>query len=337
MEKRLHYIDIAKAILIILLLFSHSFIASRQMGHENETITWLWQYVLLFNAFFMQSFFFITGFCSNFNVDFKNFIWKNIKTLLIPSIILAFIGDYAKEIIFTGKITPGVLLAILGWWKTGGFWFIAALFLCKVLYYGINKLNLSSQWISIILLYLSGLFLDQIDIIPNYWFHRHALLMLPYLAFGQFIKNNQILLERWLKPLAIVGFFLLPFEWKLNQMGLFPLPAHDFTISVNFITFPLHIVNVFIGTSLILYVSRLIDRNRFLETFGRGTLFIYLTNNLVLRLSVLFIYGIVQSELSYSGSILVHLSVVAFSIAVYYLLVRIIYSSKKLSWVVGKW
>ena len=103
MGKRIHYLDIAKGLLIILLLFHHYGSARRRLDVSNDFYEQykLWQ--IVFTAFFMPTFFVISGYCSNFNKPFKAFFKTQFKQLLIPyitfEILTAFFWTIKLEII----------------------------------------------------------------------------------------------------------------------------------------------------------------------------------------------------------------------------------------------
>lgn len=86
MKERLHYIDVAKGILILLLLISHLGIALKWCGIDDANPNFLpWQYPQpIFTCFIMQGFFIISGYCSNFDVNIPVFVKKLFRQLIIP-------------------------------------------------------------------------------------------------------------------------------------------------------------------------------------------------------------------------------------------------------------
>lgn len=65
---RIPFIDIAKGIMIILLIFHHlPQVSKTLLGLENETLESLDGLKYIYCTFFMQAFFVITGYCSNFD------------------------------------------------------------------------------------------------------------------------------------------------------------------------------------------------------------------------------------------------------------------------------
>lgn len=86
MKERVHYLDVAKGILILLLLMSHFSIALKWIGVDAANPYFIpWYYPQpLFIVFFMQCFFIISGYCSNFDVDTATFFRKLLRQLIIP-------------------------------------------------------------------------------------------------------------------------------------------------------------------------------------------------------------------------------------------------------------
>ena len=91
----------------------------------------------------MQTFFLLSGYTSNFNMGFKLFFIKLCKGLLIPyfsfTILFKFIG-----ILFLGE---GIFEQIGDenmFFLLEGFWFLSALFLAKLILYGLVKVSRDS-------------------------------------------------------------------------------------------------------------------------------------------------------------------------------------------------
>ena len=62
-QKRITYFDIAKGLMILGLLVSHFSIVKTHLGMKND-FRYLDMFITTYSGFFMQCFFFITGFCS---------------------------------------------------------------------------------------------------------------------------------------------------------------------------------------------------------------------------------------------------------------------------------
>lgn len=334
-ENRIAYIDIAKGILICCLMYGHMLIFARERGIDDSAMVVMQKGIKLYAGFFMQSFFIITGFCSSFKRDFGDFFWRNVKTLLIPAIILVVFSDYIQEIVFDHHITTEPLANLEGWITFGAPWFILTMFFAKVAYWGLSRMEFKWQVAIIAVLYLLGIALNITDVIPNYLYHRHTLLMLPYLFLGQLCKKHYDKVCKWLPYIALFGVISILGQFVVSQfVDSYSIPVHDFNISINR-TFPVHIVNAVSGTAIVMWLSKVINKSKFFETLGKGTLLIYLWNGLVNRL--------VLSVVPYpnGGGILQQIvfhSIVYFVILVlFYLLVKLVYETKYLRWMVGKW
>lgn len=183
-KPRIEFIDIAKGILIMCLLFGHVRVYGHIEGMNDKFMDVMLYPIDIYRSFFMQAFFVITGFCSSFKIDFKTFLWKNVKTLLLPSILLFLFSEFYKLCIFEHTISALPFIKLALWITTEAPWFIMAMFLGKLLYWPIYRLQLKWQVIILSILYLVGLISHLYSPLPNYLWFQHALLLTPYLLVG---------------------------------------------------------------------------------------------------------------------------------------------------------
>ena len=336
-KSRIEYIDIAKGILIMCLLYGHAIIFAPMDGIKDSFMNKMSYPIAFYNAFFMQSFFIITGYCSSFRTDFKTFLWKNIKTLLLPSVLLFLFSEFYKLIIFKHSLSVEPLCKLVLWLTTGAPWFIMAMFLGKLLYWSIYRFPISWQIMAIFLLYIIGLITNQYTSIPNYLWYQHTLLLTPYLFVGNQLKTHNLLdNDKLLKYLAIFGFNIIVFQMILGHWLGYVIPSHDFTICIKLWNFPIHIINSITGTALVLWVSKNIVHSRFLNTLGMGTLLIYLWNGIVYRSIIRILYSFYDPD-SLIKCALFHVSALLLCFVTFYYIVIFIYNHKSLNWIVGKW
>ena len=266
------WIDVAKGILICLMLYGHIRVYGPMEGLNDEPMRIMGYASGLYGAFFMQAFFIVTGFCATFKTDFKTFLWKNIKTLIIPMLLLVLISEYYKLIVFAHQFNLNPVMNLSHWLVKGGPWFIWAMFWAKLIYWPISRLNLPARVTAVSVLYILGLLSNTLGVV-NYQWHQHALLMVPYLLVGEWCRNNIELVERWLKPVAIVGAISILLQNIVCRLGFFSLPEHDFAICLSFRNFPVHVINSIMGTAFVFWVSRNICiRKQFLV--GGGSAFL---------------------------------------------------------------
>lgn len=156
--------------------------------------------------------------------------------------------------------------------------------------------------------------------------------MLPYLCLGclakQYIENINYLIPK----IGFVGLVILLMEYITK----FPMPTHDYNIGVSIISFPFHIVNVILGTALILWLSKLISKNMILQLIGKGTLIIYLLNECVLK-AIIYIFCPICSNHSTLEFCMFYGTVYIFAVLFFIILINIIYGTRYLSWIVGKY
>lgn len=328
--KRIEYIDIAKALLILCLLYGHMFMVARLQGFEDATHTSLVKVTRIYATFFMQAFFLITGLCSSFNKKFGQYLWNNTKTILIPGVTLVIIDRYLYNSLPGNPFehTP----TAIEWLTTGGPWFIFALFEAKLIYWAINKLAAKWQLLIICPLAIICLALARYRFTENYLWYQHTFMMLPYLCFGNLAKKYMDKVDVILPKVAIAGGLLLLVEYFAN----IPMPHLDYDVSVSMFSFPVHVVNVFAGTFFILWVSKLIGKNTVLLSIGKGTLLIYLMNECVLK-AVLQMLSPVYDATSTVACISFYVATYVLVVAIFYILIRVVYGTKYLSWIVGKY
>lgn len=336
-KPRIEYIDIAKGLLIICLLFGHERVYGPMDGVDDKFMFIMAYPCVIYSAFFMQAFFIITGFCSSFKVDFKMFLWKNIKTLLLPSILLFMFSEYYKLCIFEHTLSTLPFSKLALWITTGAPWFIMAMFLGKLLYWPICRLQKKWQIVILAVLYLIGLLAHKYSSYPNYLWYQHTLLLTPYLLVGNQLKVNRLLEgDIFLKYAA--GFFVVSISVQvlLSKCGGYIIPSQDYSICVTLLNFPIHIVNSVSGTALTLWVSKRIAHSGFLSTLGKGTLLIYLWNGIVYRSIIRLLMPFYNAESFFACTIFHVVCLVAMYVAFYYI-VRIVYEHKSINWIVGKW
>ena len=211
------------------------------------------------------------------------------------------------------------------------------MFWAKMIYWVVVKLTIRTQLIVLGLLYLVGIALNVFNVIPNYSFHRHMLLMLPYLFIAHWCKNHMDTVNRWLFPVGLFGAVSIVIQFVIaHYVDSYHIPTHDFNISINK-TFCIHIVNATTGSAFVLWLSRKIDHNHILETLGKGTLLIYLWNGLINRTVLNLLPLSFHNPDVAILCVCYHATVYILMIIIFYLLIRVIYGTKYLSWIVGKW
>lgn len=322
---------------MLCLLYGHMMIYDVSLGRVDTVLLCIGKSMGIYDAYFMQTFFMITGFCSSFNNNAKAFLLKNVKTLILPSLVLTVIGSYFRDLILCNPITLGNISSLTGWLTIGGPWFIIALFWSKIILWGIVKVRREYAIAIIVGLYILGFTLNEVNIIANIQFHRHAFMMLPYLYIGYFLKGKMELINRYLVPLAIFAFISIGLQNLLRVTMDYPLPLQNAYIQLKIYTVPIHFLNVITGTAFVIWISQKLERTKWLSTLGKGSLTIYMLDPYV-QLSILSLTSTLYIPTHWTNCTIYHLSCYVLCVAIMYLIIRILYNgSKYTSWIIGKW
>jgi len=199
-------------------------------------------------------------------------------------------------------------------------------------------LKVGAKWqISIIItLYLLGFLLDKYNLFDNYYYHRHAMLMLPYLYIGFLLKGKNALIDKWLRPLAIFGVISIVLQTILKEAIGYHLPTQDFNINITVYDSIIHFVNVITGTAFVWYLAKKLQNVYFLKEFGVGSLLGYLINGYVYI--ILFrLFGFYHNPDNTVHCVLFHIASYFVAVTIVFCLIQIVYKNKYLKWIVGKW
>ena len=273
-NNRLEYIDFAKGIGIILVIFVH---ASAACGVP---------YFIFKDAIaasFMPLFFFCSGFFFRTYDSTKNFICKKVYTLLVPFLffhivscfILPILNNYSFEwrqiydFLFGGFHYPNVPL-----------WFVICLFDVSIIYYILYILTIKTRCQLIILVFVSVL-LGVLGYAIGMW-HRielplkfdTALTVMPYYCIGHVFSSQTIVIQsskqgKYLLLLAIVS-------WVLCC-----LLASDAAYFINSYSMPIQNVYLaaFCGIFFYISLSRYVNYLPLINFLGRYSLIILLTHS----------------------------------------------------------
>lgn len=283
MKERIHYIDVAKGILIILVILHHfPQLLMEQYGVSNSFLKFLDSASDYYNAFFMPAFFIITGYCTNFSkLPLSRFFVHQINTIMIPafclgavSVWISLIGKGCTEPVEYCKIGFSTFI------KSGGpFWFLTALFWSK-LFYKLwicllqNKENVSRKCFHIttsffcLSLFIIGCLLKN-NVIPNIWWFIHALLLTTFLYVGQILRLYHV------RKISVIISLLYLLTIVLLNLNNISHPYITAGINADIIDFPLLLSLAISGSMLIFHISQHINNNSIIEFFGKNSLIIY--------------------------------------------------------------
>lgn len=287
-KKRIEYIDIAKGLLICFLCFHHFPQAVKQVGLPQGDYTCVYFTYKFYACYFMQAFFFITGFCTNFKLDFFSFFTKNLKMLVIPAIcfdIISRVFDY----VIIARPTKDVFDLRLG------FWFLWTLFFCKMLYWLLAKKQSTS--ILILVTFLALLMIRLATFLNFYYgdegnwlFNQNVLVMFFFLLVGNVVRSYPFCLK--LLPIGGVMFLLLLLSNLICGVKMPYVTGKVDDLDRVFI--PNYLAFALTGTMFVLFFSKYIKTNNFLENVGKHSLLIYGFHFLILKAFVALLHNVLH-------------------------------------------
>lgn len=273
---RLHFVDVDKGLLILIVVVHHVFQVMRTDGILPVESVYMER---LYASFFMPAFFFVTGYCSNFNKPFKQFLISNVKSLIVPALIF-FLLNRSTEMLYFQKFSCGnVLLVLKQMFLSGGTWFLTALFWAKMIYWWLRRYN---KWVvwggQFLLLVFTSLVCARLF---EPWYVYHSFGLLIFICLGELMKGRVPNLFQFL----LLLFFYIAYVAIIVYDGQH-YPRISMQISLRMNSILPFITGAISGTLVLFYISYLIKQNRILEYLGRNSIVIYLTHFVVIEILV---------------------------------------------------
>lgn len=291
--KRIEWIDVAKAIGIILVVFAHALTKN----------TYMWNII---QQFHMPLFFIISGILFKGNVLSKKLVISKLKRLYIPFVVLNIISTIilsSKNFSIIKKIIKVILLM-----KTSGIfgatWFLGSLFIISLLIPTIYKVikiqNKSKKQVIIFNSILILIFLLLGLFTPVKSHHLSATLMgTSYYLFGYNLKNLNVF-NKMLSLNKIKKIFLICI-CTLLLLGIASINVVSFSKGIY--TFPvLSIISAISGCTITYILSNMLCHNKLLNYVGKYTLEIMIWQFLAFKLVIvvqILVYNLNFSVISY--------------------------------------
>ena len=300
----------------------------------NESVRHYNLYMLpTYCAWFMPAFFLTTGYCSNFNKQFFPFLYSNFRTLLWPAITSFAIIYTFRSIWYDDK---SILLNSFSLIPLWGFnWFLMALFLSKILLWGINRYFVSNVIKGMLFLFIAflAIYMNDVNFLGDNWLHhRHALYLSFFLFIGYFLKNKNV---EYKKYIIICGAIYIPLLLaSMKTIGVLPGIAGVW-INFNVSNVFFHILLALTGSCFCLCIANLFNKSRLLQFIGINSLVFYLFHIDALRISEKIISVYIINPESLSQVFLFDLLTLIICVCLCSVLVYIL-STKYLHWII-KW
>ena len=286
MKKRINYIDIAKAIAIICIVLGHT------VGYSNH----LQPFRNFFYSFHVALFFMLSGFLFSYKKDFKDFLKNKFIKIMIPYFVwsLLFIIPY---MLFSNNIKSSLNISAISNIKdllintlygngndfrlkqNSALWFLPALFTMEILYYFIlNIVNKSKKGdliaLPIILLINIITSIKLSFVLP--WGLNTSLNISIFFFIG-YLLNKYKLVDKL--KLIHMPFFLI------GGICGFIFNTQKITyMNYGYGIIYLALLSGISFSILIIYLSKLINKNKILEYIGQNTMGILIFHKIVLLL-----------------------------------------------------
>lgn len=275
-RNRLDFLDVAKGLLILVVIYHHSWMQGYDSGQRVYLYT-----LQTYASWFMPAFFVITGYCSNFNKSFIPYIISNLRTLVWPAITSFLLVFLTRTILlYDASIFCDALKTIPLW---GFNWFLSVLFLSKLIYWFTKRYIDFWVWRGLILLGLAflAIWMNDKNIFGENWLHhRHALYLTLWLFVGEVMRFHNKLPIKF--PFTVLFSWLIVTLLCMKVIGVLPGIAGVW-INFGVDKIPLHILLSLLGTLMIISIAKWIDYSKFLQFVGRNSLVFYLFHNEFLR------------------------------------------------------
>lgn len=266
-SERIRYFDIAKGILIILLVFAHFRSAVIRMPYESPYFEYVYGWNNIFTCFYMPAFFVISGYCSNFKKQASVFFKSLLKSLLLPIVTLLLLTSIVTSLIYHENVLHNIVAKIT---LEPGLWFLWAIIWGKIFVYIIERIKINGGGklcVSFLLLVL-GVFLYQFNVGPEVVYYKHALVASFWIYVGVYLRANPDLYEKSLK----ISWIMYPF---VALASFFKQYAFVAGVGLSLFSIPIHLVYAYFGTMFLLIVCRMIGKCDWLEFWGKNSLVVY--------------------------------------------------------------
>lgn len=291
LNQRVSWIDVCKGILILLMVTGHVPNIVQRLGNDLGIFNYWFLFIGFYGCFFMQTFFILTGTTSNFDIPFKPFLLKQVKTILIPYVSFCCISKIIGVLFFNESVYEHLYGQTL-FFLLEGYWFLTAIFIAKLLYWLIRRVscNYTIRGGCCLLLMILGFLITlcykgaiEPSHFNNYFHYRNALCMTFFLWVGEVMKssiNNIKLLITSSILFLVLYIATFAIRWKTNiPIELFSPLGFSHTVNIDSLwqIFAYLFYSV-TGSLFVILISKYIYKSVVLEYFGKNSIIIYCTH-----------------------------------------------------------
>lgn len=291
-QQRFGFIDSAKGIGIVLVVFAHV-IATHVVGAKLEEVI---------TSFHMPIFFVLSGLFFSRKDTFKLFIINKTNRLLVPFFFFfVFYGILAIcYYYYRGILSENIHKIVWGcyyeWVYIGGaIWFLLALWFDYLLFYFVTLVK--NKWARLIICLIIGcvgLLLGYNHIELPFWIDT-SMTCLPYFTLGYIIKNHSNLLERGEKDKYDILYVIVFIAIVVVTAGYTCYRKNHFGIPF----WQLYICGVAGFFAVFFLAKSKIGNNSFLQYIGKYSLIILCIHQMIMTV----MKGVLENFLHMKGTI----------------------------------
>lgn len=178
-EKRLYKFDNAKFILILLVIFAHLLELILEESILARSI-----YIFIY-SFHMPALIFIAGYFSKFELEFKTFLLKHTKRLLIPYLIFQLLYLNFNQLLLFEEINLSLFLKFPFWIM----WFLFSLFSWEILSYFLLKIKISAFKLFLIA-GIAAILIGFLNQFNRMFSLSRTVVFFPFFLFGYYFKQH---------------------------------------------------------------------------------------------------------------------------------------------------
>ncbi len=279
MSERKPYIDVARGILILLVVLFHTPFILRSVGCVGETPI-LDVVASFYIPFFMPAFFVITGMCTDWDADWNTFLVGNAKKLLLPALLL----PLCATALYCERSAWYNFCDLDSWAYACVGWFVCALMTAKFVYYGVRRLvpfgNSVLLLLAVAAIVMVGLLLNKFFCLKNTLYYQNGMLFVFFVYIGELSKKKMAIFWGGRAACAIgLGYIAV---WLASRLAHVDMPYVMLSVNCGYWKFPLYLCIAGGGICLLMSLAWRIGTNHFLEYMGRHSLVIYFFHSVLI-------------------------------------------------------
>lgn len=331
-QSRLRYMDVYKGVLMLLVIYGHIVYYTRLYAGLGSNIVFDWFQDVANHwiaPFYMAAFFVATGFCSSFKKPVKEQLLSDFKTLIVPAWVMTIIVGLVSLSGWSDVVLLAKRLFLQG---SGSYWFVASMFVAKILYRFALKIDRSVvRFALLFVVSVIGTYLNS-HLPDKFWYFYHALSLCVFFEVGRQLRSLDLV--KWYVALAslLVYVLLVVVLLRLGQR----VPALCAVQTFKYKMMPVYFLLATTGSVVCLYVCKCVGSCSLLEYVGQNSVVYYITHFAFFSLFIPLASSFIAA---YQGSIVWSL-ILFFAIFVGAILwstaISLLVNTKYLRWIVGK-